>query len=350
MNINSSNSPKNIVFVINDLKGNGAERVVITLARAFAKEGHKSHIVCFNDTIEYDTEDLSISFFRLKYFRWIPRKWRGRALSWLLDRFIVKCADAVPDLVLSNLLPCDRILSMSTLPNVRLVVHSVLSRERGNDFPELVVYGRKPAVCVSKGVLDDLIQLLPEKAYDSCVIHNPVDSEDVSELSQVKIDIPKKPYIVHVGKFKAEKRHDILLKAFAKSSYSGDLVLVGQGPLRAVLEELVVELKISHRVNFVGYHANPYPFMKNSELLVLSSDYEGLGMVLLEAISLGVPVLSTDCPHGPRDILDSCQLVPVGDVDALALALSVQNLNIYKAYLHEYFNLEFALKKYLELV
>ena len=115
---------KNIVSVINDLKGNGAERFVITLSESFVSLGHSATIVCFNDFVELPVnDDVNIVYFNINRWRWIPRFLRGKIVSFFLDRFIVKNIPA-PDLILSNLLPKDRIMCESKLNNVHLVVHN----------------------------------------------------------------------------------------------------------------------------------------------------------------------------------------------------------------------------------
>ena len=191
-----------------------------------------------------------------------------------------------------------------------------------------------------------MIDLLPNRDKDACVIHNPVDPHKIRTQALESAPLPQRPFIVHVGKFKTEKRHDLLLQAFAQSSYTGDLVLVGQGPLQAELEALCIELQISDRVHFWGFHPNPFPIIKASELLVLCSDYEGMPMVLLEALSLNTPVLSTDCPGGPRDALLARQLVQNNDIAALATALSVGDFSIYRADLSNKFLLSQVLNRY----
>lgn len=346
------NAPQKIVLVINDLKGNGAERVVVTLARAFLQAGHDARIICFNDTMEYDVTGLRIAHFPMKRWRWVPRGVRGKLVGRLLDRFIRRQVGGDPDLVLSNLLPCDRLLSASRLPNVRLIVHSVLSEERGGwqAFKEMKIYGQKPVVCVSEGVRQDYVKLFPHRANQAITIHNPVNVDWIREQAELPSPAFPEPYIVHVGKFKTEKRHDILLKAFAQSSFQGHLVLIGQGALRPKAEQLAHDLGIQHRVVFAGYLINPFPAIKGAQLLVLSSDYEGLGMVLLEAVALGTPTLSTDCPCGPSEIVGAQQLVPVGDVNALAAKLSVGDFSCYRVPWNPQFDLACARDRYLSLI
>ena len=345
---------KRVVFVIPDLKGNGAERVVITLAKGMRSLGHSVQIICFKADFEFDTDRLAVNVFPMQRWRWLPRRIRGYLVSLLLDRFIVRVSGGIPDLVLSNLLPCDRILSKSALPNVHLVLHNTLSLDQGDakTNKEIGLYQEKPVVCVSNGVRSDFLRMLPKCAARSITIYNPVAREWLIRLASEPFPpslLLPKAYIVHVGKFKSEKRHDLLLKAFANADTFSDLVLLGQGPLMGEAKKLAKALGIGRRVHFLGFHANPFPIVKNAALLTLCSDFEGLGMVLLEAIALGVPVISTDCQSGPNEILMAHQLTPVGDVNSLTRQLSVADFTVFKLPLAEKFELSYALTRYLSL-
>jgi glycosyltransferase involved in cell wall biosynthesis len=134
------------------------------------------------------------------------------------------------------------------------------------------------------------------------------------------------PTIITVGRLVYQKDHDTLLRAFAlaRSRLDASLVLVGQGPLQDELTTLARELGISDRVIFAGWQQNPFAWMANADLFVLSSRFEGFGNVVIEAMACGLPVVSTDCPSGPSEILangDAGILVPVGDVHAMADAM-----------------------------
>lgn len=350
---------KRIVFVINDLKGNGAERVVLTLADQFMEQGHQCHIVCFKPLRELPSRNkLNIHHFK-QYYRWIPRSWRGAIVARLLDTFIENNI-GTPDLILSNLLPADRVLSHSRLLNVFLIIHSTMSLERFSGAPpqhskhytELKkIYTTKPTVCVSKGVMEDFINVFnPHLTTTS--IYNPIDATFVRSQSQQSNPITYSNYLVCVAKFNSAKRHDILIQAYAKSGVTLPLVLVGQGPLKEQTMQLVDHLRLSDRVIFAGFHSNPYPIIKNATGLIVSSDYEGLATVILEAIALGTPVISTDCPSGSNEILPAKNLSPVQDIDALAHNITQlsRNPDAYVIELGSHFSPEFASKRYLDLI
>ena len=341
-----------IVFIIPDLKGNGAEKIIITLAKGLANLGNDTLIICFQEKFEFATDNLKIKIFPQKFFRWIPRKWRGILVAPVLDFFIKITAGKLPDLVISSLLPSDRLMSHSRLKNVHLLLQSTMSRDMGskNTLNETRLYSKKSVICCSDGVLNDFLEIHPSRRKYAKQIYNPIDIEEIQALSKnlIDLELPEK-YIVHVGKFKSEKRHDILLKAFAASGTHRKLVLVGQGPMESQIKELAEELNIESKVFFAGFHANPFPIIKQADLLVLSSDYEGLPTVLLEALAIGTPCISTDCNSGPREILEQHQLAPVGDISTLSKMISLEDYSKFKTELKDVFTLKYCLDQYKKL-
>lgn len=186
-------------------------------------------------------------------------------------------------------------------------------------------------VAVSAGVAKDLARLagMPERRVK--VIHNPVVEAELPVLSQHHDTHFRKTawggffrnHFITVGTLKSQKNHRLLLHAFAQVATELDaaLVILGEGCLRATLEQDVQELGLQGRVVLPGFHANPTPFYQAADLFVLSSDFEGFANVVAEALACGTPVVSTDCPHGPAEILEHGrygELVPVGDADRLA--------------------------------
>jgi glycosyltransferase involved in cell wall biosynthesis len=341
-----------IVLAIPTLQGNGAERVALTLATGFTQQGCEVHIVLtLRNLVELDFE--SNGKFRIHYFkqhyRWIPRAIRGKILAPLLDRFIIKKCGK-PNLVLSNLLPSDRILCHSKL-NAYLIIHNIMSQYKESENTEMEsIYTKKPVVCVSKGVKEDFDKIFNSQ-YPSCYIYNPVDMDFVKQKS-FEFKPKYRDYLIHVGKFKEQKKHDILIKAYYQSGIENPLILVGQGYLQKECEDLVDKLKLKEKVIFAGFQSNPYPFIRYAKLMILSSDSEGFGMVITESLALDTPVISTNCPSGPSEILPKDNLVVVGDIDALAnkIADAVETPSKYVVDLKNEFLLENQTKKYLALI
>ena len=133
--------------------------------------------------------------------------------------------------------------------------------------------------------------------------------------------------ILATGRLTDQKKFSTLIEAFAilRAQRECRLAILGEGELRASLEALVAERGLAPDVLLPGFVANPFAWMRQASLFVLSSAWEGLPTVLIEAMACGVPVVTTDCPSGPREILEDGRwgrLVPVGDASALAIAIS----------------------------
>lgn len=185
-------------------------------------------------------------------------------------------------------------------------------------------------VGVSEGVVDDLSQFVTLSSDKLRVISNPIVASDIGELARADVEHAwfddGVPVFVAAGRLQPQKDFPTLLRAFAevRSGRSARLVILGEGPDRAGLEALVEELELTTDVALPGAMKNPYAYMARSIAFVLSSRWEGLPTVLIEAMSCGAPVIATDCPSGPREILAGGRygtLVPVGDVAALATAM-----------------------------
>jgi glycosyltransferase involved in cell wall biosynthesis len=187
---------------------------------------------------------------------------------------------------------------------------------------------------LNRHMADEAGELFNGNLRNVFVLPNAIDIDRIRENAAHMEQPPcPGPYIVSVARLdEIQKDHRTLLRAYAQlaQTFAGgalqeDLVIVGDGGFRSELEALAVELGIGERVHFTGYRNNPHAIVARASALVLSSRYEGMPMVLLEALALGKPVISTDCPTGPREILDDGRyglLVPVGDVDAMTAALS----------------------------
>jgi glycosyltransferase involved in cell wall biosynthesis len=185
----------------------------------------------------------------------------------------------------------------------------------------------------SQGVAEDLLRVTGLPCDRVKIIYNPVVTPELGELKEAEVQHPwfdhgQPPVILAVGRLKPQKDFSTLIQAFARVRHTrpSRLLILGEGPERDALKTMVRELGLEEDVSLPGYVENPLAYMSRASLFVLSSRWEGLPTVLIEALYCGVPVISTDCPSGPREILADGQhgsLIPVQDVSALAEAINL---------------------------
>lgn len=186
-------------------------------------------------------------------------------------------------------------------------------------------------IAISHGLAADFVRLTSAPAGKVHVIHNLVVTRELLEAADEPVDHPwfqrkDVPVLLGVGRLMPEKGFDVLLSAFARVRRSRcvRLAVLGEGPKADALAREARELDIAGDFELLGFQRNPWAFMKRASMVVSASLSEAFGNVLAEALALGVPVVATDCPHGPREILDGGRLgrlVPVGDEGALAEAI-----------------------------
>lgn len=186
-------------------------------------------------------------------------------------------------------------------------------------------------VMLTDSMLADARELMPDAASRLVRLYNAIDLDNIRARAAQPLEpglVPAGPFIVSVGRLEeSQKDFTSLLHAYARLVEQGieeRLVLVGDGASRPRLEALAKSLGVADRVIFAGFQSNPYAWIGQARLMAFSSKMEGLPNVLLEGLAVGQVVVSTDCPTGPREILDDGRaglLVPVGDVEGLAEAI-----------------------------
>jgi glycosyltransferase involved in cell wall biosynthesis len=186
-------------------------------------------------------------------------------------------------------------------------------------------------IAVSRGVADDLRTLVGLPPELVTTVYNPVVDSELAKQADTPIDHPwfkpgAPPVIIAVGRLTEQKDFPTLLQAFTqvRAQRQVRLLLLGEGELRPKLEALARELGVDRDVSLPGFTSNPFAYMARAAVFVLSSTYEGLPGVLIQALACGCPVVSTDCPSGAEEILENGQygrLVPVGDPAAMAQAI-----------------------------
>lgn len=218
-------------------------------------------------------------------------------------------------------------------------------------------------ICVSQGVTDDLSNIVKD-VNKIKVIYNPVIDENIYQLAKEPLDHPwfsdnNIPVIIAVGRLVACKDYPTLFKAFGQvlKEQPSRLVILGKGPEKEKLVNLVDQMGIAQHVIFLGFRPNPYKYMKRGSVFALSSLQEGFGNAIIEAMACGVPVVSTDCPTGPGEIIEHMKngiLVPVGKPQQMAQAILTvlenpalaQKLSVEGEKRAKFFSVEKSVKEY----
>jgi len=219
-------------------------------------------------------------------------------------------------------------------------------------------------IAVSAGVAEDLVRITGLDSRRITVIANPVITPRVDRLANVEPEHPwlqtkDVPVIIGAGRLTRQKDFPTLIRAFARlhAKRRCRLIILGEGKDKALLTNLSEQLKVAGDLDFPGFVDNPYAYMKSADLFVLSSIWEGSPNVLTEAMGLGIPVVATDCPSGPREILQNGHYGPIvkmGDDKSMAEAMrSVLEKPPQPDYVKqavEKFRLEYSSKRYLEVL
>lgn len=325
---------KNICIIIPALMSCGVTTAVINLARALKNENAKVHLISLTSSNEV-TIPLDITIHHL-YNNKIPyRKLETRGsiasdakvLKELISRITNEYGNF--DLFLSNTAWVDRIMVECDYPNTYHIIHESvestwknISLFRGKKYRcwrwFKALSGRQ-LISVSEGIAEGIIKNKKINPASLRVIYNTFDIDNViTKKNEIISDVPKDDYIIHAGRFCKEKRYDILFCAL-KILSNVKLVLLVKHPEKA--KKLAKKYGVIDNVVIIDFQENPFPWIASAKLLVLSSDTEGLGMVLIESLICGTPIVSTDCDYGPREILTGSlkeYLVPINNPQALA--------------------------------
>jgi len=326
---------KRLALVLPDMRGGGAERVALELARQWLHAGHRVDLVL----LQSEGELLPL----------LPREVNvidlaAPRIRSALRPLIAYLRRSRPDAVQVSMWPLTVVAIIAHQlagSDARLVVsdHSTLSRQYagfgwlGRQFLRTSIALFYPLaearVAVSSGAADDLAQLSGLDRSSIQMIYSPIQRFRSSGAC-IEVDSlwgDAKVRILTVGSLKPEKNQRLLIEAMARlpGGLGAKLMLLGEGPLRGELGAAAEQLGLGADVIFQPFAADPGPYYRSADLFVLSSDYEGFGLVLVEALCNGLPVVSTDCESGPREILGYGEfgtLVPCGDADALAGAIA----------------------------
>ncbi|MES3676199.1 glycosyltransferase [Halomonas elongata] len=331
MSQSTTRPPKRFAFVIEDLYGGGAQKSLLYTADQLRQRGHVVKVFTLRERIEHrlpeglEVENLAVvSRFTKATSTVLTEKWQASRIR----RALVPWR---PDVVISC--SCDKITRHLDLPNLYFWIKSDVSakfsdpkqRERAFDKVRRFYHGRQ-VIAVSQGVKENLEGVVGLEAEKIVPIYNPYEREPFVAMADEPAPVPEGDYLLCVAAIEPRKRHDRLLRAYAKSGITTPLAIMGKGKPEHEQEvrRQIASLGLEDRVVWLGYHHNPYPFIRHAKAMVLTSDAEGLPRVLIESLLLHTPVVSTDCPSGPREILThelADFLVAPDDEDGLAEAL-----------------------------
>lgn len=327
-----------ICFFMPDLVGGGAERVTLDLARGLVSLGNDVGLVLAHADGALAADERGSSTVP------ITDLGRARTLAALvpLARHLRRERPEVIVAVLSHAGLVAALARLLARSPARLVVmqHNTMTanvrrsphaRDRLVPLLSRILFGGTTVVCaVSQGVAEDFAEVTGLSRDRIEVVPNPIDYAHIDELSQEPLPTGLAPtlgtrLLVAAGRLVEQKDFATLIHAFSRLPRDCRLLILGEGPQRAALEQLVRDRGLEGRVLLPGFVANPYPVFRAAEVFVLSSLWEGLPTVLLEVLAFDAAIVSTDCRSGPREILAGDlrgTLVPVGDADALATAVA----------------------------
>lgn len=319
-------SRKRALFLINSLAGGGAERVMCTLLRYSADEREEFDIVLGlldDEPAAYTPPD------------WVEVRQFDCGKSFLRSVSAVRglVSEIRPDVTLSFLTRSNMANVLSGGSGARVISERANTSAHFGKGPGGVasralvrtLYPRADRViAVSDGVADDLRDNFSIRADKLVAIPNPIDVDAIVAKAELAPETAvAAPYILAAGRLVKSKNFEMLIRAFADAQIEGRLVIIGEGPERAALEQAAVAAGVADRVVMPGFVDNPYPLMRGAEVFVLSSNAEGFPNGLVEAMAVGAPVIATNCPSGPSEILAELKREEIHDTLRAAHGLVV---------------------------
>ncbi|MFY4813678.1 glycosyltransferase [Haloarcula sp. AONF1] len=319
-----------IAFFVPSLTVGGAERVTVSVANGLSKRGYEVNLVVSYNEGDFQTDVAgSVNIVDLETQR-IPGVGIGASIPALV-RYLRRQS---PQILFSQMTYANdihmisKILSGADTVTITTIHNTLGMQEEPKEklvqwLQRRLAHQSDQFVAVSEGVAESVVEHVGVGREKVSVLHNPIPVDEVQERARESVDHPwidsaKLDVVLGVGRLERAKNFGSLLRAFERvhaAQPDTRAIIVGRGSKRTELETLATELGIDDAVSFPGFVDNPYGYMAGADVLAMSSIHEGLPTVLIEALACGCPVVSTDCPSGPAEILKRGEYGPLVDVD-----------------------------------
>lgn len=327
-----------ILFFIETLSGGGAEKVLQNLVNNMDKEKFDITVqtVWREDPEKYLNKNIKYKYIYPCYSKINNYKYR---LSVLLKTIYPRYIKDSYDIEVAYLeCGATKVISTSTNENAKKIawVHCDLSKKISNinEFKRKSVRWYKKfdkVVCVSRDV-EKSFKSIYGNEFDTEVIYNAIDDYSIIEKADEATDDyffdEKSPTIVSVGRLSKEKRFDRLIEAhklLLDNGISNNLLIIGEGDERDVLEQIIISSGVQSTVTLAGFKGNPYPYIKKADLLACSSDFEGFSSFVAEGLILGKAIVTTEC-NGMEELLGNSQYGIITNCDTKALSKGIERL------------------------
>lgn len=321
-----------VFFFLSNLSGGGAQRTMVNLLKSIDKNSFSPTLVL----LDYNPNDAYASLIP-DDIEIINLNSRGRYAAWKVKKII---ESKQPDKLFSTLPQVNFAVWLGNKISNRkpkLILRETNYRKEGTNTTVLkqklykTIYRDADRVIgLSEGVSKHMIEAYQLDATKVTRIYNPVDIEgiNIKSLETCEISYTKKIKMIACGRLAKQKNYPLLIKALGKLKDKGcndfELFIMGEGPDEKILKRMISDYGLTENIRLIGFRSNPYAYMRQADLFILSSLWEGFGHVVVESMACGTPVLATDCPHGPREILKDGEygwLVPNNDLHQLSIKL-----------------------------
>jgi len=352
-----------IAVIVRSLEFGGMEKVAITLSEAFQKAGHESHLIYFNETSKKlpPPQNVHLHSFELKktmkHSLWgLGYIWKviSQLLNILLrNSYFIWSGFYTAPIFKIKLQKVEKEFGKFDLLIFRgqgtfemiwpihddrfVFVNEGLIYDDNYGFLKKMyaklLFGGRNISSISSGVKHSFETMQKQAGFTvnkHCLITNPIDVEETVKLSNRSLETLKKPYILSAGRFHPVKNFPLLIDAFAYAKehfgLKYDLVIAGEGEEKKKIVQSIKKHALENDIHLPGYLPNPYPWMKDASLFVLTSKHEGLGMVLLEAMACGTDIVATDSPGGIKDVMTGTLMKHISTPDKISLAKKIMEV------------------------